>query len=111
MPIYEYQCQQCAAVTEKIQKLSDKPLTKCEACGGKLVKLLSRTAFVLKGSGWYKDGYGAKQGAKADSSATPSASESGNVTESKADAPASSKPASDSGGSSATPKRKKPGKS
>lgn len=29
----------------------------CDACGGKLSKLLSRTSFALKGSGWYTTDY------------------------------------------------------
>ncbi len=58
MPIYEYQCQSCQKVIEVLQQMSAKPLKKCESCGGRLDKLLSRTAFVLKGGGWYSDGYG-----------------------------------------------------
>ncbi|MFN7964421.1 MAG: zinc ribbon domain-containing protein [Acidobacteriota bacterium] len=58
MPIYEYQCQSCQRVIEVLQQMSAKPLKKCESCGGRLDKLLSRTAFVLKGGGWYSDGYG-----------------------------------------------------
>ena len=58
MPIHEYRCQACGDEFEVIQKVSDPPLRKCEKCGGSLEKLLSRSAFVLKGSGWYADGYG-----------------------------------------------------
>ncbi|HNX18763.1 MAG TPA: zinc ribbon domain-containing protein [Acidobacteriota bacterium] len=57
MPIYEYRCKQCHDEIEKIQQFSDKPLTKCEKCGGRLEKLLSHSTFVLKGGGWYSDGY------------------------------------------------------
>jgi len=57
MPIYEYKCEDCGAHTEAIQKFSDEPLTTCEDCGGRLHKLISNTSFVLKGSGWYADGY------------------------------------------------------
>lgn len=60
MPIYEYKCNGCGEVFEAIQKFSDKPLKKCKLCGGKKVeKLISQSSFVLKGGGWYKDGYGA----------------------------------------------------
>lgn len=58
MPIYEYRCTGCGTEFEVIQRISDRPLTRCEDCGGRLEKLLSRTAFLLKGSGWYADGYG-----------------------------------------------------
>ncbi len=59
MPIYEYRCTECFAITEKIQKFSDEPLTECEKCLNKfsLEKVISNTSFVLKGDGWYKDGY------------------------------------------------------
>jgi len=53
MPIYEYKCDKCQEVTEEAQKFTDKPLTTCE-CGGRLTKLISRSSFKLKGSGWYE---------------------------------------------------------
>ena len=65
MPLYEYQCQQCHRLTEKIQKLSDAPLTTCPHCGGALERTLTAAAVQFKGSGWYKDLY---------SSAKPAAS-------------------------------------
>ena len=58
MPIYEYRCTSCGRTVEALQKLSDAPLAECESCGGKLEKLISRTAFQLKGGGWYSEGYG-----------------------------------------------------
>lgn len=57
MPIYEYHCSGCNKDQEIIQKISDPILTVCPACGGQLTKKLSLSAFQLKGSGWYKDGY------------------------------------------------------
>jgi putative FmdB family regulatory protein len=57
MPIYEYTCTKCRHGLEAIQKFSDPPLTKCPDCGGRLEKQMSASAFHLKGSGWYKDGY------------------------------------------------------
>ncbi len=59
MPIYEYQCQSCSTVTEKLQKFSDEPLRTC-GCGGNLEKLVSRSSFQLKGSGWYVTDYKTK---------------------------------------------------
>jgi putative FmdB family regulatory protein len=58
MPIYEYRCKACGHTLEVIQKLDDKPLTKCPECSGKLEKLVSRAAFQLKGGGWFNEGYG-----------------------------------------------------
>ena len=60
MPIYEYECQQCGAVEEALQKISDKPLTKCSQCTGKLRKMISNSTFHLKGSGWYVTDYAKK---------------------------------------------------
>ena len=60
MPIYEYQCDQCGNIEEALQKFSDKPLRKCRHCSGKLHKLISQSAFHLKGSGWYVTDYASK---------------------------------------------------
>ena len=58
MPLYEYRCLKCEHVGEVLQKLSDRPLRKCDLCSGKLEKLISRTSFQLKGGGWFAHGYG-----------------------------------------------------
>jgi putative FmdB family regulatory protein len=68
MPIYEYECSNCGRIDEIIQKFSDKPLTKCRHCSGKLHKLVSHSSFHLKGTGWYITDYANKS----QSSATPS---------------------------------------
>jgi putative FmdB family regulatory protein len=57
MPIYEYTCQKCGHHLEVMQKMSDKPLSKCPECKGKLEKIFSQTSFQLKGSGWYVSDY------------------------------------------------------
>lgn len=56
MPLYEYSCDSCTKITEEIQKLSDAPLTECD-CGGKLIKIILKTNFELKGAGWHKTDY------------------------------------------------------
>lgn len=58
MPIYEYRCTSCERVVEAIQKMDDAPLERCEACSGRLEKIISRSAFQLKGGGWFNQGYG-----------------------------------------------------
>ena len=58
MPVYEYECKKCHREFEYQQRMSDPEKTVCEACGGELARIISRTAFQLKGSGWYKDLYG-----------------------------------------------------
>jgi putative FmdB family regulatory protein len=60
MPLYEYQCTKCGHRFEKIQKFSDKKITKCPECGGKVEQLLSAPAVQFKGSGWYVTDYAKK---------------------------------------------------
>jgi putative FmdB family regulatory protein len=60
MPIYEYECRKCKAHTEAFQKVTDKPLTKCPKCGGRLEKRISAPAIQFKGSGWYVTDYAGK---------------------------------------------------
>ena len=61
MPIYEYACRKCKAHTEILQKITDKPLTKCRKCGGRLEKQWSPTSFQFKGTGWYVTDYAGKK--------------------------------------------------
>jgi putative FmdB family regulatory protein len=74
MPIYEYRCEACEKITEAMQKFSDAPLTDCENCAGKgtLSKLISRSSFALKGSGWYTTDY-KRAGKPTGDSTTPAA--------------------------------------
>lgn len=62
MPIYEYQCSDCGQRVEKMQKVSDAPLTVCDNCGGKLEKQWSLSGFQFKGEGWYVTDYSGKKG-------------------------------------------------
>ena len=68
MPLYEYECKKCGHRFEKIQKFSDKPISKCPECGGAVVQLLSAPAVQFKGSGWYVTDYAKKGAAQASSS-------------------------------------------
>lgn len=61
MPIYEYNCKRCGDF-EITQRISEGSLKKCPTCGAKVTKLISTSAFHLKGSGWYMTDYG-KSGA------------------------------------------------
>lgn len=67
MPIYEYACGACGHSFEEWQKMSDPPVKTCPKCKKRRVeKLISQTAFQLKGGGWYKDLYSSsKPGAAA----------------------------------------------
>lgn len=58
MPIYEYECGGCGGRFEVSRKFSDPLLSECTLCKSPNVKkVLSPTAFVLKGSGWYVTDY------------------------------------------------------
>ena len=57
MPLYEYACDKCGKRSEILQKFTDAPVEVCEECGGHLTKLMSRTSFQLKGTGWYASDY------------------------------------------------------
>ena len=55
MPIYAYKCQGCGHELEKIQRLSDAPLTDCPQCSqASLKKQITAASFKLTGTGWYE---------------------------------------------------------
>jgi len=63
MPIYEYKCQSCENELEKLQRISDPPLTDCPTCDEPaLRRLISAAGFRLKGAGWYETDF--KKGSK-----------------------------------------------
>ena len=64
MPLYEYRCRTCGAQFEVIQRFSDTPVATCKECDGPVDKLLSASAFQLKGSGWYVTDYARKGSGK-----------------------------------------------
>lgn len=76
MPIYEYECSKCGHVHEIFQKISDKPLTECQNCAGRLHKLISQSAFHLKGSGWYVTDYAKRSGGASSPTSTTSPAKS-----------------------------------
>ena len=47
MPIYEYECLNCAEVHEALRKFSDKPLSKCPKCSGTLKKAYLKYIFLF----------------------------------------------------------------
>ncbi|MBL4581651.1 MAG: zinc ribbon domain-containing protein [Gammaproteobacteria bacterium] len=75
MPIYEYQCTKCEHKLEALQKMSEKALLDCPACGKpSLDKLISAVSFRLKGGGWYETDFktGNKKQLAESESAAPS---------------------------------------
>ncbi len=53
MPIYSYQCEKCGTRFDRLQKFTDKPLTRCPECRGQVKRLIQPAGIVFKGSGWY----------------------------------------------------------
>jgi len=106
VPIYEYQCDDCGALIEAFQKMSDDPLTECDQCGGPLRKVLHPVAIHFKGSGFYTTDYGKGSGrrtggrdAGSDSASGPDgdgASTGGGSTSAESKAAGESKPAGES---------------
>ena len=88
MPVYEYQCKACHEEFEYQQRMSDPDKTVCEKCGGELERVISRTAFQLKGSGWYKDLYSSSKPAESKTETKPDAK-----TDTKTESKTESKPA------------------
>ena len=106
MPIYEYQCTKCRRMFEILQKMSDAPVRSCEKCGGRVKRLISSSAFILKGSGWYATDYARKgkggkdekeeaAGEKAPESTKEKESESGEPGKDRKSKPASPSTSSD----------------
>ncbi|MFK7873893.1 MAG: FmdB family zinc ribbon protein [Oligoflexales bacterium] len=76
MPIYEFECQACLKISEKIMSSSDPLPSECETCGkGPVRKLVSQSAFILKGGGWYSEGYTSTSSAAQKSSSHTKASD------------------------------------
>lgn len=93
MPIYEYKCKKCGKEFETFQKITDPARTSCKFCKGPAQKLISRTTFHLKGSGWYVTDYGGK---KAPSSETVVSEEKTSALSTNDPAPAASSTSSES---------------
>ena len=73
MPIYEYMCRNCQHVFEKWLKVSETTENApCPNCGSQAQHIISNTAFVLKGGGWYVTDYGYRKGANEDGQAAAS---------------------------------------
>ena len=76
MPTYSYRCDACTTEFDKEQRISEDPIRKCPKCGKlKVRRMISSGNFILKGGGWYSDGYGSgKSSSKSESSSSSSSS-------------------------------------
>jgi putative FmdB family regulatory protein len=80
MPTYSYLCDACGKSFEKEQRISEDAIKKCVFCGkDQAHRQIVSGNFILKGGGWYSDGYGSsksKASAKTESSSESSSSSS-----------------------------------
>ena len=58
MPTYDYICFSCGNKFEMFQSMTEKPLSNCPECGGKVKRLIGAGAgAIFKGSGFYQTDY------------------------------------------------------
>ncbi len=116
MPTYDYICTKCHHAWELEQRIVEDPVRKCPKCRANTAKrqISSGAGFILKGGGWYADGYGsAKKSSSSESSsddkpssaesksakdATPSTSGDAKKSDAKADSSEAKPAPSKSGG-------------
>jgi putative FmdB family regulatory protein len=103
---YEYVCAACRFEWEAEQPISAAPLKTCPSCGKDMAKrqVSGGGGFILKGGGWYADGYGSPK-PKSEEVNKPKAEES---KKPKGDEPKPSAPKPEKTGDSAPEKPKKP---
>ncbi|HYQ26379.1 MAG TPA: zinc ribbon domain-containing protein [Polyangiaceae bacterium] len=108
---YEYVCTACGHGWEAEQAISAAPLKTCPKCGTDHAKrqISGGAGFILKGGGWYADGYGSsKSGGSSSSSSIDSSSSTESKSEAKPETKTDTKtetktePAKSSAGSSTT---------
>ena len=56
---YDYICTSCGHEWVADQRITEEPLKRCPSCNETSAKrqISSGTNFILKGGGWYSDGY------------------------------------------------------
>jgi putative FmdB family regulatory protein len=97
MPTYDYQCGKCGVEFEREQRITEPPVKTCPKCKSRQVKrLLSAPGFILKGGGWYADGYGS--GGKKSKSSSSDDGGSSSSSDSSSTSSSSAAPSSTSGG-------------
>jgi putative FmdB family regulatory protein len=83
MPTYSYVCDACGGSFEIEQRISEDPLKVCTLCGkSQARRQIVSGNFILKGGGWYSDGYGSSGGSKAKSTASAKSESSSSASSS-----------------------------
>lgn len=57
MPVYEYKCPACKFEFEKLEPINGNPEKPCPECGKAARRIISKSAFILKGPGFYVNDY------------------------------------------------------
>lgn len=72
MPTYEYLCEACGHRFERFQRISDRPVRKCPACGAAKAQrqISAGGGLVFKGPGFYATDYRRSGPAKKDGSSS-----------------------------------------
>ncbi|HEX5656692.1 MAG TPA: zinc ribbon domain-containing protein [Polyangiales bacterium] len=95
MPTYEYECEACGNSWEAEQRITADALKDCPKCGQpKARRLISGSRFLLKGGGWYADGYGSSS--KSSGGEAKSETKTETKSEAKTETKSESKPSSSS---------------
>jgi putative FmdB family regulatory protein len=102
MPIYEYSCPECQHLFEEWQWDFRERTIQCPICGAEAKRMISNTAFILKGSGWYATDYSRSHASSSAGNGNGNG-ETENKQESSQDS-AQAKPAEDKSQSQAEPK-------
>jgi putative FmdB family regulatory protein len=91
MPTYEYGCEACGKKWEAEQRITEAPIKKCPKCGKlKAKRLISGGTFMLKGGGWYADGYGSSKKSSSSSDGEKSKPKSESKSETKSESKSAS---------------------
>jgi putative FmdB family regulatory protein len=86
MPTYSYTCDACLKSFEKEQRIVEDPIKTCELCGKPQARRqIVSGNFILKGGGWYSDGYGSSSKAASPANATSGSSGSSESSSAKSD--------------------------
>jgi len=108
LPTYDYICTKCHNAWELEQRITENPVRKCPKCGANTAKrqISSGAGFILKGGGWYADGYGSKKPSSSESKSDDKPSKTETKTESKSETTATDSAKSVSKDASSTPDKK-----
>jgi putative FmdB family regulatory protein len=98
LPIYEYQCVSCGAVTDIKHGFKETTNETCPKCSGELKRLFNPAGIVFKGSGFYVTDSRKSEGASKGESSTGESSKSESP---KSESPKSEGSKSGSGGAAA----------